>query len=113
MLLDLFKALSFFLGIVSLYWVAISAFFVPGSGWEERLSAALVRLALAAGACFFSGLLFSWRSGATSPSIRSLISTLPVQLFFWGAGTIAILFVSAWYIDSYPCSVAASRNCGW
>jgi heme/copper-type cytochrome/quinol oxidase subunit 1 len=37
MLLDLAKALSFFLSILSLYPVALSAFFVPGtrfSGWR-------------------------------------------------------------------------------
>lgn len=112
MLLDLLKAISFFLDIVLLYGVAISAFFVPGSGWQERLDSALVRLALAACACLLSGLLFNWPARAL-PSFRSLVSTMPVQLFFWGAGAIAILFVSAWYFDSYPCALAASRNCGW
>jgi hypothetical protein len=112
MLLDLLKAISFFLDIVLLYGVAISAFFVPGSGWQERLDAALVRLGLAACACLLSGLLFNWPARAL-PSFRSLVSTMPVQLLFWGAGAIAILFVSAWYFDSYPCALAASRNCGW
>lgn len=113
MLLDLFKAISFFFDIVLLYGVAISAFFAPGSGWEERLDSALTRLALAAAACLLSGLLFSLTSPSRSLTIRSFLTTLPVQLFFWGSGAITLLFVGGWYLDSYPCTMAASRNCGW
>lgn len=111
MLLDFLKAISFFLDIVLLYGVAISAFFLPGSGWEERLDSALGRLAFAACACVLSGLLFSMTSG--SRTIRSLLTTLPMQLFFWGASAITVLFVCGWYFDSYPCTLAGSRNCGW
>lgn len=46
MFLDLFKALSFFTMILSLYHAAISAFFAPGSNWDERLSATLLRIAV-------------------------------------------------------------------
>lgn len=113
MLLDLFKAISFFLDIVLLYAVAISAFFVPGSGWEERLDLALARLALAAAACLSSGLLFSMTTPSRSWTIRSFLTTLPVQLFFWGLSAITLLFISGWYLDSYPCTMTASRNCGW
>lgn len=111
MLLDLFKAISFFVDIALLYGVAISAFFVPGSGWGERLDAALARLVIAAIACLLSGLIFTINS--RSRTIRSLLTTLPLQLFFWGFGTIALLFVSSWFFDSYPCTLAGSRNCGW
>lgn len=113
MLLDLFKAISFILDIVLLYGVAISAFFLPGSGWQERLDSALGRLALATVACLLSGLLFSMTSHSSSRTIRAFLTTLPVQLYLWGLGAISLLFVSSWYLDSYPCAVAASRNCGW
>ena len=36
-MLELAKAFSFLICILSLYWAAISAFFVPGTQWEERL----------------------------------------------------------------------------
>ena len=60
MLLELARPLSFFLGMFSLYPVMLSAFFVPGAHWEERLEMALLRVALAACICFASGLLYAW-----------------------------------------------------
>lgn len=112
-MLDLLKAISFFLDIVLLYGVAISAFFAPGAGWEERLDSALGRLAAAAVACVLSGLLFSLTSGRSPRTIRSFLTTLPVQLFLWGAGAMTVFFLTGWYFDSYPCTLAGSRNCGW
>jgi len=111
MLLDLARALSFFLSIVSLYWATIGAFFVPGSTWEERLTVALLRLGLAACICFFSGILFSWPSGPRRQRPLPLTSTLPVQLFFWALAGITILFLSSWYLASYPCSIDISHDC--
>jgi hypothetical protein len=111
MFLDLSKALSFFMMIMSLYRLAIGAFFVPGSNWDERLSTTLVRVAVAAAVSLLSALLFSLPLKADSDVLRLLMSTLPARLFFWGLGTIAILFICSWYFDSYPCSIAGARNC--
>jgi hypothetical protein len=111
MLLDLSRALSFLLSIVSLYWATISAFFVPGSAVEDRLTVALFRLGLAACVCFFSGLLFSWPSRARRQSYQPLTSTLPVQLFFWVLAGITVLFLSSWYLASYPCNINISHDC--
>ncbi len=111
MLLDLTRALSFFLSLVSLYWVTISAFFVPGASLQERLVTALLRLAFAACVSFFSGLLFSWPSRTQRESHQPLLSTLPVQLFFWALAGIAILFLSSWYLATYPCSINISHDC--
>lgn len=110
MILDLARALSFFLSILSLYWVTISAFFVPGTRWQERLTLALLRMSLAACVCFFSGLLFSWPA-RSSRRPESITSTLPVQLFFWTLAGIAILFLGSWYLASYPCSVNPTADC--
>ena len=93
MLLDLGRALSFFLGILSLYMVAISAFFDPGSRWEDRLALAFVKLALSGCICLFSGVLFTWNS----PRQR-LRSTLPVQMFLCAATAIIVLFFACWYL---------------
>jgi hypothetical protein len=111
MLLDLSRALSFLLSILSLYWAMISAFFVPGSSFEERLNLALFRLGLAAATCFFSGLLFSWPSSARRRRYLPLTSTLPVQLFFWTVAAIAVLFLGSWYLATYPCTSFLSREC--
>ncbi len=43
MLLEIGKALSFILSLLSLYPIVLSAFFVPGTHWEERLSLSLVK----------------------------------------------------------------------
>lgn len=113
MLLDLARALSFFLSILSLYWMTFSAFFVPGSRWQERLTLALLRLAFAACVCFFSGLLFSWRSRPSRRPPESVISTLPVQLFFWALAVVTVLFISSWYLASYPCSLNPTSDCSF
>jgi hypothetical protein len=98
MLLDLARALSFFLGIVSLYAAAISAFFVPGSHWQERLVIALLKLGFAGCICFFSGLLFAWPSRSAKHLGPPLISTLPVRVFLWSLACIAVLFIGSWFL---------------
>jgi hypothetical protein len=99
LLLELARITSFFMAILSLYPVMLSAFFVPGSPWQERLGMALLQLALAACVSFASGLLFSWptRTCAGQP----LLSTLPVRLFFWAMMGMAILFALSWYLEIY------------
>jgi hypothetical protein len=97
-MLDLAKALSFFASILSLYWVTVSAFFIPGARWEERLILALSKLALAACISFASGLLFCWPSPSNPTRGQALTSTLPVRLFFWSTAGIAVLFATSWYL---------------
>jgi hypothetical protein len=101
MLLELSRTLSFFLSILSLYPVLMSAFFVPGSRWEERLALALLNTALAGCVCFASGLLFSWPTQANPDAGQPLMSTLPVRLFFWAMTAIGILFAVSWYLEEY------------
>ena len=113
MLLEIGKALSFFVSILSLYRVAIGAFFVPGSVWDDRLATGVYRLAIAACACFTSGLLFTWPAQSNPEAGQPLTSTLPVRLFFWSAAGIGMLFVSTWYLIcgagvGQSCSVAGS-----
>jgi hypothetical protein len=111
MLLELSRTISFFLSLLSLYPVLMSAFFIPGIRWEERLTMALLKVALAGCICFASGLLFCWPSGnnteATSPEGTSaeatepLMSTLPVRMFCWTMAGVAILFTVSWYLEEY------------
>jgi hypothetical protein len=101
MLLELGRSISFFLCILSLYWVMLSAFFVPGSHWQERLAMCAARVAIAGCFCFASGLLFSWRAAPGGGQRPSPISTLPMRLFFWGLAGIGLLFFLSWYVEEY------------
>jgi len=96
------KLLSLMLSILSLYALLGHAFFVPGSGWGDRLLDGLGMLGLAASICFASGLIFEIpdRKFDPEPSPR-LTQTLPVRLFFWGVGLMAVLFVLSWFLASY------------
>jgi hypothetical protein len=101
MLLELLRPLSFFLSMLSLYPVMLSAFFVPGTHWEERLEIALLRVAFAACVCFTSGLLYAWRPHTNPQAAEPLLTTLPVRLFFWAVGGMALLFALSWWLDAY------------
>jgi hypothetical protein len=110
-MLELSKAFSFLASILSLYWVAVNAFFVPDTRWEDRLFLALSRLALAAAICLLSGLIFRWPSRINPDANQPITSTLPMRLFFWGATCITLLFAACWYLlcaaptsgALYPC----------
>jgi len=100
MLLEIGRALSFFLSILSLFPVLRSAFFVPGSHWQERLAMSPMYIGLAACVCFASGLLFSWPS-PMNPNGQSLTSTLPVRMLLWALAGMAVLFAVSWYLEEY------------
>ncbi len=97
-MLELAKAVSFLVCILSLYWAAISAFFVPGAQWEERLWISAFKLLAAAAISFYSGMVFSWPSRTNPTAFQRLTSTLPVRVFFWALAGIAVLFTLSWYL---------------
>src|SRR5579863_10345750 len=97
-MLELAKAVSFLICILSLYWAGISAFFVPGSQWEERLWIAGFKLLAAAAICFYSGMVFSWPAKTNPDAFQRLTSTMPVRLFFWAVAGMVVLFVLSWYL---------------
>jgi hypothetical protein len=105
MLLEILRPLSFFLSLLSLYPVLMTAFFVPGTRWEERLEMTLLRIAISACICFSSGFLYSRPNPGLSPvspiSAEPLLSTLPVRLFFWAIAGMALLFALSWWLESY------------
>jgi hypothetical protein len=98
MMLDIAKALSFFASMLSLYPVVVSAFFVPGTRWEDRMVVALARVGLAGCVSLLSGILFlrPWRA---SPAHEHLLATLPVRLYLWTVAGVAVLFALSWYLD--------------
>ena len=93
MLLDLGRAVSFILSMLSLYPVLLSAFFLPGSRWQDRLALSLLKVALAAGICFVSGFLFAFQPQTRPRMAQTITSTLPVQIFFWAMAAMAVLFL--------------------
>ena len=109
MLLDISKAVSLLLCILSLGALLTSAFFVPGSHWDERLLESLMRILLAGCICFASGLLFEWSEPSRPPLQSSLkdepdfgiLRTLPVQLFLWALAGMSVLFALSWYLEQY------------
>jgi hypothetical protein len=108
MFLELARPLSFLLSLLSLYPVLLSAFFVPGGHWEDRLQVALLRAAFAGCICFASGLLYAWH--APAGEAQNLLSTLPVKLFFFAVLGMAVLFALSWYLDTYYVPMAR-RDC--
>jgi len=97
-MLEVGKAACFFLCLASLYRAAMHAFFVPGSPWEERMLFACLHLALAAYVCFMSGFVFTLPLRGNPDRGQPLTATLPVRLFFWTSGCIAVLFFASWYL---------------
>jgi hypothetical protein len=96
-LLDLGRALSFLLSILSLCALINSAFFLTATTWKQRLLASLSRVVLAACISAVSGLLFRNETSPATPFSR----TLPVRVFFWALLAISILFTLAWILDTY------------
>jgi len=97
-MLELSKAATFFASLLALYWTALSAFFIPGLHWQDRLYLALARLALAAAVCLLSGLVFRLPTRANPDAHQPLAATLPMQLLFWTAPILTLLFLASWYV---------------
>ncbi len=111
MLLEIGKAVSLLLSILSVDALLGSAFLVPGTRWDERLFHSLTHVLLSGCVCLASGLLFSWPSTSAAeisgaqaePSSEGpdLFHTLPVRLYFWALAAMAVLFTVSWYLEQY------------
>ena len=98
MLLEIGKAVSFLVSLLSMFPLLERAFFAPGTRWEERLGLALEQLVLSGCVCFVSGLVFTWPSAANPEAGRSLFRTLPVKMYLWALLGTALLFLLSWYL---------------
>ncbi|RXH58515.1 hypothetical protein [Granulicella sibirica] len=98
MLLELGKAGSFVVCILSLYSVLMSGFFEPNTTWEQRLMLGLSRLFVAGCVSFASGLVFSYPVKTNPDAGVSVWRALPVQMFLWAGGLMGTLFLIAWYL---------------
>lgn len=99
---ELAKVAALILTIMSIYALLVSAFFVPGSPWNQRLLTSIETLAMSGCVCFASGLLFQLTSpSAKSQEGRPVTRTLPVQLFFWSVGATILMFLLSRYLEVY------------
>ena len=101
MLLELGKAISFLASLLSRFPLLFSAFFVPGTHWEDRLLLSMDKAAIAAACCFASGLLFALSERHATVRLPSLFTTLPVRIYFLALGAMALLFVASWWLETY------------
>ncbi len=93
------RLVSIIVSVISLYALLGSAFFILGSHWQLRLERSIFTLGLATCVCFAGGIVFTLtESQARQPSLHR---TLPVQLYFWGVGATALLFLLSLYLETY------------
>ena len=99
--LELAKFASLLLSILSLDAVFHSAFLEPGSDVHQRLLPSLELLMLAAAICLASGAIFrEWEQRAGKRD-ASLVGSLPMLIFWWASGVMALLFCLAWLLNLY------------
>jgi hypothetical protein len=97
--LEFAKFASLLLSILSLDAVFHRAFLEPGSTLEQRLLPSLEMLLLAAAVSVASGIIFrAWEQRAGKRD-ASVARSLPMMIFWWGAGAMALLFALAWLLD--------------
>ena len=98
-MLPVAKFLALVLSILSLCLSLGHAFFIPGASWDHRLIDGLALLVASGCICFAGGLIFEIpeRKFDPEPTPR-LTHTLPVRLFFWAAGLMAVVFAVSWFL---------------
>jgi hypothetical protein len=100
-LLELAKFASLLLSILSLDALFHAAFLEPASHFEQRLLPSLDMLALSAAVCLGGGYIFrAWEQKAGRRD-ASIAGSLPMLIFWWGAGIIGLLFFLAWLLERY------------
>ena len=100
MLRELAKPVTLAMCILSLYALFATAFLVPGDDLQEKIVDSLCVLALAGGFALVSGVVFRDAAPVGSAHPR-LAATLPVQLFFWAASVMTVLFAVSWYVEKH------------
>jgi hypothetical protein len=101
-MLELGKAIALMASIVSLYPAMFSAFFVPGTGWQERLFLCGDKVVLSGCVCLASGMLFTWPSPEEHwEGGAGVLRTLPMRLYFCALAGMAVLFAVSWYLAVY------------
>jgi hypothetical protein len=107
MLLELAKPVALLLCLLSLFAVFHAVFFTledpnvlfqPYQVLRDRLLDSSLLLAFAAGISIIGGLIFREAEPLPHPSLSA---TLPLQIFYWATGTMAILLPLAWFLETH------------
>jgi hypothetical protein len=104
MLLELAKPLALLLVILSLLTLFHAAFLEPDASVLQHLEDCLGPLLLSAIAALLGGLFFlPGRHARIVPISRSraLWNTLPVRVFYFSTAGMSLLFIAAWYFETY------------
>jgi hypothetical protein len=99
--LELAKFASLLWSILALDAVLHSAFLEPGSNLQQRLLPSLDLMLLAAAISLTSGYIFHLGDAKAGKRDASVIGTLPMMIFWWGAGLIALLYGLGWLLERY------------
>ena len=101
MFLELAKFASLLLGILSLDALLHTAFLEPGRNVEQQLLPSLQMLLLAGAVCLGSGYIFRiWQQKAGQRK-ATIAGSLPMLIFWWAGGVIALLFFFSWLVERY------------
>ena len=104
MLLELARPIALLVCILALLTLFHAAFLEPAATTFEHLEDALGPLLLAAASAIIGGFVFlpSRRARVVPISrARDLWSTFPIRVFFWSTLGMAMLFLAAWYFETY------------
>ena len=96
--LELIKPVALVVCLLSLFAVFRVLFFSPELDLEQVGWQSAMLLSLAAGIAISSGMIFL-PDGARG--VGNCLRTLPVQLFCWGVGIMAVMFVAAQYCEAH------------
>jgi hypothetical protein len=97
-MVEIAKPFTMVFCVVALYRLFYIAFLDPAIEFEDRIYWSLTLLALTAGICLVSGMVFREAEGGRRHP--RLITTLPVQMFCWASGLMTILFFLSWFLRS-------------
>lgn len=98
MLVEITRPIALLLCICALLSVFYTVFLVPAGLMEQRTHDALLLLALSAGICLTSGMIFR---EPDESGFASVARTLPVQLFIWAVLCMLVLFLVSQYLETY------------
>jgi hypothetical protein len=101
MLVELAKPVALLLCLLSLCAVFHTAFLIPASDLHQRIWDSLELLSLAGGISLASGLIFRESAAKPTGDSAGLAETLPLQVFFWAVGTMLLMFLASWYLETH------------
>ena len=97
MSVEILKPIALIVCMVSLCALFQVAFLTADLDMEQKCWELLILLCLWAGISVSSGMLFRVEEGCNAVDC---MRTLPMQIFFWGAGTMMVMFFAAHYLET-------------